>query len=81
MKEAFLIEGEELTLSLMAGSLVLFGDASEEEVTFSFSNLEDFLFLDDFSDLDFDRVCALASSSFPPSPDVKGTAANIWMNR
>ena len=57
--------------------LVFFGEGSGEEVTLFFSNLEDFLFLDGFSDLDFDRVCALASSSFLSSPNVKGTTASI----
>ena len=71
MNEAlFLIEGKKLTLSPVVGSLVFFEDGSEEEATFFFSDL-DFFFLGDFSDLDFDHVCALASSSFPPFPDVK----------
>jgi len=65
----------------VAAPLVLFGDGSEEEMTFFFSDLEDFLFLDYLSDLDFDRVCTLASSSFSQSPDFKGTAANIWVQR
>jgi len=57
--------------------LVFFGEGSGEDVTLFFSDLEDFRFLDGFSDLDFDRACALASSSFLLSPDVKGTTTSI----
>ena len=49
--------------------------------TLSFPDLEHFSFLDDFSELDFDLVCAPASSPSPPSPNFKATAASTWAYR
>jgi len=80
MKHYFL-ERKGLTLSPVTTPLAFFGEGSEEEWPFVFSDLEGFIFLDDFSDLDLDRVCALTSSSLPPFPDFKRTATTIWVQR
>jgi hypothetical protein len=59
------------------GFLVSFGDGSGEGSTFFFSDFEDFFFLDDFSDLDFDGLCTLSPSPFSPYHDSRGTTTNI----
>jgi len=67
------------TFSSAEESLVFFRGDSGGGVTFFFSDWEDFLFLDDFSD--FDRVGTPTSSPGFVSPNFKGTAASMRVNR